>query len=74
MIGTHLENDNDNLSSLYSLIDPDKFALKNVKFTNYNIDYKSENVSYIPFLRVDYSHKGEKKIAILDYISRSIIY
>ena len=68
------ENDNDNLSSLYSLIDQDKFALKNVKFTNYNIDYKSENVSYIPFLRVDYSHKGEKKIAILDYISRSIIY
>jgi len=55
------------------LIDQDKFALKNVKFTNYNVDYKSENVSYIPFLRIDYSHKGEK-INILDYISRSIIY
>ncbi len=68
------ENDKDNLDLLYSLIDQKKFALKNVKFTKYNVDYRSTNVSYIPFLRIDYSDKGEKKVAILDYISRSIIY
>ena len=68
------ENDKDNLDLLYSLIDQKKFALKNVKFTKYNVDYRSTNVSYIPFLRIDYSDKGKKKVAILDYISRSIIY
>ena len=67
------ENDKDNLDLLYSLIDQKKFALKNVKFTKYNVDYVSTNISYIPFLRIDYSDKGEKKVAILDYISRSII-
>jgi len=67
------ENDKDNLDLLYNLIDQKKFALKNVKFTKYNVDYVSTNISYIPFLRIDYSDKGEKKVAILDYISRSII-
>lgn len=68
------ENDKDNLDSLYNLIDQDKYALKNVQFTDYYVDYKSKNISYIPFLRIDYSHKGEKKVSILDYITRSIIY
>lgn len=68
------ENDKDNLDSLYNLIDQDKYALKNVQFTDYYVDYKSTNISYIPFLRIDYLHKGEKKVSILDYITRSIIY
>ncbi len=68
------ENDKDNTDLLYSLIDQDKFALKNIKFTKYNIDYKSKNIAYIPFLRIDYSDKGEDKVAILDYISRSAFH
>ena len=68
------ENDKDNTDLLYSLIDQDKFALKNIKFTKYNLDYKSNNIAYIPFLRIDYSDKGEDKVAILDYISRSAFH
>ena len=68
------ENDKDNTDLLYSLIDQDKFALKNIKFTKYNLDYKSKNIAYIPFLRIDYSDKGEDKVAILDYISRSAFH
>ena len=68
------ENCKDNTNLLYSLIDQDKFALKDVKFTKYNIDYKLQNIAYIPFLRIDYSEKGQDKVVILDYISRSAFH
>lgn len=66
------ENDKDNTNVLYSLIDQDKYALKNIKFLKYNVDYKIKDTKFIPFLRIDYSDKGEDKVAILDYISRSV--
>ena len=68
------ENCKDNTNLLYSLIDQDKFALKDIKFTKYNIDYKLKNIAYIPFLRIDYSEKGQDKVVILDYISRSAFH
>ena len=68
------ESDKNNTDLIYTLIDQEKYALKNIKFTKYNADYKLRNVSYIPFLRIDYSDKGEDKVAILDYISKSAFY
>ena len=68
------ENCKDNTNLLYSLIDQDKFALKDIKFTKYNIDYKLKNIAYIPFLRIDYSEKGQDKVVILDYISKSAFH
>jgi uncharacterized protein with NRDE domain len=64
-------NDNDNSNVLYSLIDQEKYALKNIRFIKYEVDYSIRDIKYIPFLRIDYSLKGEDKVAILDYISRS---
>lgn len=66
------ENDKNNTDVLYGLIDQDKYALKNIKFLKYNVDYKIKDTKFIPFLRIDYSDKGEDKVAILDYISRSV--
>ena len=64
-------NDNDNSNVLNSLIDQKKYALKNIRFIKYEVDYSIRDIKYIPFLRIDYSLNGEDKVAILDYISRT---